>query len=295
MGRLACGFAPFFTGCAILLLSGPSLEAGETFRYRYGAGDTISYSITIDSIVKLRKPNELAAMLGLENARNLVNVDIDLVVESVSKDGRASMQGIVKRANMQTIVGMNVYTEDGSSMGGMKPGTRYKFEVTPQGEISRFVGGDSITASQGQQLIQRFFPVFPAAAIDIGYVWSDSQAFSLELPGRGPTQINSVVTYKYSGLQDLSEEASGGNLPKFTFDAEGNSETEPISLSGSGDVLFDRRAGRVVKNSGEFGINADMDLAAFGVPQDMSQRIPVHIQSKIEIGPPKNPDEKDVR
>ncbi|MCP4584032.1 MAG: hypothetical protein GY839_20665 [candidate division Zixibacteria bacterium] len=260
----------------MILVAFSIASAGESFKYKFEPDEVLAYAITIDSDLEIRELGSLAQLLSLDRIKHNVEIEVDLLIESVSSDGEATIRAIFRRISMITVAGDSAYVDDGSSWGAIKPGSEYNYIVSPRGKIIDFFGPDSVAARQATQMIERFFPVFPNEPIDSNYSWSDSIGFELEFPGEQPSEIIAQMTYMYAGKK------AGGNH-HFDFEATGSTnDSRNVQLSGEGIIIFDNRIGQLLENSGDFVIDAEISLAAFGLPSGLGT-VPINIMSKIDI------------
>jgi len=269
-----CYFQISIVFLCLILIS--SVYAGETFRYKYKADEILPYTITIDSDLEIRELGSLAQLLNLDKMKHNANIKIDLMIKSINKEGLTTIRAVFRHISIVMIAGDSVFTDNGDSWGALKPGSSYEYTVSPRGEIIAFAGSDSAAARQGKDMIQRFFPVFPEQAIDPDYQWTDSLNYEIEMPGETPSEILARMIYTYIGKENK-------NIHIFIFSANGaSSGEESIRLSGEGRFNFENSSGRLLENSGDFVIDADVNLAAFGLPSGLGS-VPVNIKSKIDI------------
>ena len=253
-----------------------SAYAGETFRYKYKPNELLSYAVTIDSDLEIHELGSLAQMLNLDKIKHNVNIQIDLMIKSVNGDGSAALKAVFRQISIVMIAGDSVFTDNGEKWGALKPGSAYEYTVSSRGEIISFSGSDSAAARQGKEMIQRFFPVFPEKAIDTDFQWIDSLIFEIEMPGEMPSKVLAQMNYTYVGELTKTNH-------QFKFATKGaSSGEESIQLSGDGLINFDNSTGRLQENSGDFIIDANVNLAAFGLPSGLGS-VPVNIKSKIDI------------
>jgi len=253
--------------------------AEELFRYSFSENDTLNYSIDITSKIKFGEFESLARLLNIDNFTHSVNMDVALMTESLHSDNSAIVKAVFRKISLVIIAGDSVFTDDGSNWGAVKPGSEYKFEITPKGEITDFNGPDSITARQGIQMIQRFFPVFPEDAVSEGYRWNDSVSFEIGMPENEPVEMLSQMTYLYDGKGSYNDMS----VHNFKFTANGVSGDSSVELSGEGLFNFNKAHGRIVNNSADFLINANVDPSVFGLPVKIESGIPISLESKVEI------------
>jgi len=253
--------------------------ADELFRYSFSENDTLNYSIDITSKIKFGEFESLARLLNIDNFTHSVNMDVALMTESLHSNNNAIVKAVFRKISLVIIAGDSVFTDDGSSWGAVKPGSEYKFEITPKGEITDFNGPDSITARQGIQMIQRFFPVFPEDAVSEGYRWNDSVSFEIGMPENEPVEMLSQMMYLYDGKGSYNDMS----VHNFKFTANGVSGDSSVELSGEGLFNFNKAHGRIVNNSADFLINANVDPSVFGLPVKIESGIPISLESKVEI------------
>ena len=251
--------------------------AGESFKYNFEKNDTILYIFKMNSRLKLLEYESLARLFNLENINHNVNINIDLITESIDSDNNTTIKAIMRKVSAVLIAGDSVYLDDGTNWGAVKPGSEYSFVITPKGEIIDFTGPDSTITKQGVQTIQRFFPIFPSKSIDTGYSWVDSLSFELVFPDGKPAEIRSQLMYRYDGIKVETD----NNIHQFGFQVDGLSDDSTGQFSGEGSFYFNKKQGRIVKNSGNYNINANIDLAAFGLPKGLGSDVPVNIKSEI--------------
>ena len=260
---------------AVRLTASPA-SAGTAFRYDYKENKTLHYKVMINSKIKFEELGSLAQLLNLDNVANNVEMLVDLNVITAGSTGTALINVEFKKISMVTVAGDSVFTDNGSNWGAIKPGSLYSIEVNRYGEIMNDEQIDSLGGKQAVQLVQRFFPQFPDSEIEPGYEWSDSLDFDLQMPGDKPTEIQSQMTYLY-----VNKELDNGY--RFDYEASGVShDIRKIDLSGDGHINFDNKEGRLKENSGNFKIDAQLELSSLGFPQGLGT-IPVHIESTIEI------------
>jgi len=261
---------------ALCLLMISSVYAGEIFRYKYKVNEILPYTITIDSDLEIHELGSLAQLLNLDKVKHNVNIQIDLMTTSINNEGLATIKAVFRHISIVMIAGDSVFTDNGEKWGALKPGSSYEYIVSRRGEIITFSGSDSVAARQGKEMIQRFFPVFPEKSIDADYQWTDSLNYEIEMPGEMPAEILARMNYTYIGKEMEKSH-------KFIFSADGASSGESnIRLSGEGSFNFENSPGRLLENSGNFVIDAEVNLAAFGLPSALGS-VPVNIKSKIDI------------
>ncbi len=258
----------------LLLIS--AAYAGETFRYKYKVNEILPYTITIDSYLEIHELGSLAELLNLDKMKHNVNIQVDLITKSVGSDGLATIEAVFRKISIVIVAGDSAFTDNGEKWGALKPGSSYDYTVSPRGKIVAFTGGDSVAARQGKEMIQRFFPVLPEKAIGTQYKWTDSLNYEIEMPGEMPSEILARMNYTYVDKENK-------NSHKFIFSADGaSSGEENIRLTGEGFFYLENSAGRLLENTGDFVIDADVNLAAFGLPSGLGS-VPVNIKSKIDI------------
>lgn len=251
-------------------------SAGTKFRYNYQEGTTLRYQVMINSKIKFEQLGSLAQLLNLDNVSNNVEMYVDLNVITVGSEGTALVNVEFSKISMVTVAGDSVFTDNGSNWGAIKPGSMYSIEINKNGEIMNDDQIDSLGGRQAVQLVQRFFPQFPDSEIEPGYEWSDSLDFDLQMPGEKTTEIQSQMSYLYVNK-------IVGNGYQFDYQASGKShDARKIDLQGDGNINFDNKEGQLDENSGNFQIDALLELSSLGFPQGLGT-IPVHIDSNIEI------------
>jgi hypothetical protein len=260
-------------------MSASQVNASEVFRYDFAGNDTLHYAVSIDSDLQFHELGSLAELLKIDKIKHNIEMDVDLSRVSSGPDGNAIVRLVFKRISMIMIAGDSVFVDNGENWGVVKPGSRYDIEITPRGYLVRLVSKDTTGSRQVLQMVQRFFPVMPEAAIDSGYTWADSVNFDIELPNQPLQTIFTGISYSYNG-NDLNTESG---LYKFDYKASGKSEGEDqIDLAGEGSIDFNNGEERLQENSGQFALSADVSLAIFGLPAGMGTT-PVDIDSKIKI------------
>lgn len=264
----------------LMLVAITTAEATEKFRYKFAKGDSIDYSISIDSRFYFPELGGLASLLNLEGTSQNIEIMTELAIDSVDVDGRASVRAVFRNISMVAVAGDSVFTDDGSSWGAINPGSEYNLIIDPDGEIIDAIGPDSVAVRQGVELMQRLFTVFPDVAIEEGYRWSDSLTFDVEVAQGKSVEISCQITYIYVGKDsDL-----GGIRHRFDYTVGGVSDDGgDLRLTGDGFFYFDENGGRITENSGAYNIDALIGLAAFGLPQGFGNGIRVNIKSDVLI------------
>ncbi|MCD6161800.1 MAG: hypothetical protein J7K40_05230 [candidate division Zixibacteria bacterium] len=254
-------------------------DADEKFRYNFTENDTSNYTIKIDSRIEFTEHKSLAQLFNIDNITHNIIIKIELITESVMPDKNAKIKAVFRKISAVMIAGDSVFVDDGSNWGAAKPGSEYVFIITPRGEIVDFFGKDTTAAQQGALTTKLFFPTYPDDAINEGYNWDDSLSFKFEMQKNKLTEIQSQFEYLYNskGIGEYD------NYYHFSFTIDGLSTDKLISLNGGGEFYTDNANKRIIKNSGDFDIDAFLSLSAFGFPEGIGNDIPVNIQSKIEI------------
>lgn len=261
-------------------------DASEKFRYNFEENDTLIYTVNINNEFNFPGLGNLASLLNLEGMSQHIDIIVEISVETINSDASANIKAVFRKISMVTITGDRIFTDDGSSWGAVKPGSEYKLVIAPDGRIIDYSGPDSIKAKQGIQIVQRFFPVFPESPIENGHQWTDSLNFELKLPGGKPAEILSQIAYSYIGIDLETGKGVDNNEKNHRFDFNINTvsnDTSHLQLSGKGYFYFDNYAGRIVETSGDYTIDALIDLATFGLPEGLGNGVPVNIKSEVRI------------
>jgi len=189
------------------------------------------------------------------------------------------MKATFRRASLVLIAGDSVYTDNGEGWGIYKPGSEYSFMITTAGELYDFLGPDSLLSAQNADMMQRFFPLLPANSIEDGHIWDETMKFDLLLTGRPPVEVTALIRYVYRGRADSDRQ----DTFRFDYNVEGMAADSSAHLAGSGSILFDNRRGLQLENTGDFIINAVLDVSMFGIPIKIKSGVPVEINSRIRI------------
>jgi hypothetical protein len=84
------------------------------------------------------------------------------------------------------------------------------------------------------------------------------------------------MSYLYFGKEESA-------VHNFEYSADGSThDNRKVQLAGNGIIIFDNQAGKQIENSGDIVIDAEISLAAFGLPSGLGT-VPVNIKSKIDI------------
>jgi hypothetical protein len=200
----------------LLLIVRPA--ASETFRYQFNQGDSLPFSLTLDSKMNFKNLGNLAQLLNLEDITHNAYIGGEMYVTEADPDDGASLDVEFQQVSIVMVAGDSVYTDNGSSWGAIGPGSRYGFDISELGEMTDFYGPDTLIARQGSEIFQRFFPVFPQEDIGIGYQWQDSLQFDLQLQGIEPISIFAEIDYSYMG----PESVNGKQYQRFEYEISGS-------------------------------------------------------------------------
>lgn len=261
-------------------------RASQEFKYNFIENDTFVYTVKINNKFDFPSLGNLAKLLNLEGMSQHINIVVEILVENINPDASANIKAVFSKIVMTTVMGNRVFTDDGSSWGTVKPGSEYRIVIAPDGRIIDLSVTDSIVTEQEAQMVQGFFPVFPKRGIEKGYRWSDSLNLKLNF-GRGkPAEISSRIAYSYIGIGIDTGNSVDINEANHRFDFNTNGvsdDTSHLQLSGEGYFYFDNKTGRIVETFSDYTINANVDLAAFGIPEGFGNGVPVNIKSEIRI------------
>jgi len=251
--------------------------AGEILRYNFPVGQTLPYTVSVNSDLKLVDLGDLAKLLNITKIKHNVEMDADLTATSIARNGHYILRVAVTRVSMVMIIGDSILTDNGEKWGGVKPGTVYEIEITDRGQI---VGLNRNTQKLPQiiQVMQKLFPIMPETAISPGYQWTDASSFEAEFIPKTPQAINSSIDYMFSGLSENYQ-----NSCDINYRATGASSTvNNFSFNGDGLLTFNKAKGQLTRNFGKFAIDARIDFSVLNMPANWGST-PVHIDSDIKV------------
>ena len=261
----------------MIITSGSRVYAGELFRYDFNQDDTLHYNLVIESDLQFPELGNLAQLLNLETIKNNFDMAVELAVKSFHKDEGALFDAIFTSINSVTILGDSAYVDRSSGWGKVRPGSKYEIFMTPRGEMELMSRSKIVAGKQVVDMMQRFMPIYPQQAIEVNHNWSDTLGFDLELPNQPMQSISTVISYSYAGKDDDSKLHRFGYQIYNVLD-----DSEMVKLNGNGQMQFDNSEGRLISNVGFITIDAEISLAAFGLPEALGTTS-VHIDSQIKL------------
>lgn len=278
MRKLAFASRWFLASLAIAAVAAPAI--GETLRYQFKEGDKMNYVLDNDLQAKIDF-NGSAIEFGMK-----MTFDLDWKVKSVSEDGSAVLEQTVDRLQIAMNSPIQGEFSYDSAASGSEPegqaweelgpvlkamrGGPFEVKVSPTGKVAEIKlpkalddifqerggrrGGPGgrmnlLTSESVKQQIERAFIPLPEGEAKEGETWKQNIENKF---GRAGTQ-KLEITYTLAGMEDkdgkqVAKIDSKSNMT-FVPNEEGGGEVdaEIEEQKGSGSVLFNATAGRIVE------------------------------------------------
>jgi hypothetical protein len=260
-----------------VVYSMPALAVAERFNYSFAEKETLTYILTADSHVDLNKLGAIAAILQITNLSQNTYIAADLTTESTNKNGESSQKALFRQVSLVMIKNDSIQTSNGSSWGGIKPGSIHRFGVAQNGKINPVMGKSGQVNPSMYALWQFLLPVFPSRAIDKEDGWVDTVKFPLQISGMAPCEVVCRLNFTYVG----KDSKSSGAIDRFEYAIAGNSpQNKNLQITGVGHIRFDRAKGQLIENNCDFEMQGMVDLTTMGLPAELNSSLPLLIKSK---------------
>lgn len=285
---------------AASVFTGRSATAAEPLRWKFTEGEKLDYDMTIDM-----KMNMNAGPQGQMNMTMQQQMDMTWDVQSVNEAGDAVILQSIDRVRMK-MDGMGQSFEYDSQAGDAPQGmaamvaplfdamTKGKFEITMsrQGEVldvkvpqevvdalknspNAAMMGDMATADGFKQMLSQGALVLPEGELTRGQQWTSS--VEMNNPAVGKQKVN--TTYTYEGTKDIDGTTYDVFRPsvELTFAGQGAVQMNIKEQKSSGEILFDRAAGRLSSTT----LNQDMTMAMNVGGQVLEQQMQQTVDVKV--------------
>jgi hypothetical protein len=255
----------------------PVLVSAERISYTFSEKDTLSYTLSADSHVDLQKLGAIAAILQITNLSQNTYIAADLTREAANKNGDSSLKALFRQVSLVMIKNDSVTTSNGSSWGGIRPGSIHRFGLATNGKVSPIPGKTGQLNASAIALWQFLFPLFPAKSIDKEDTWADTIKFPLQISGMAPSEVVCKINYTYVG----KDSKSPAGVDRVDYTLEGNSlQNKNLRISGVGFIRFNKTKGQLIENNCDFDMQGMVDLTTLGLPAELNSSLPILIKSK---------------
>lgn len=294
----------FGLGAALLLAPAPAAHAQTTLKFQFRPGSVQKQSIVTSM--------ESEATVGKTPVKSSMTqtMDVSLKVNEVGSDGKAALAQSVDRIRvdmeMPAPINKKIHYDSkepagdqdkvaetlSKSMGGLV-GAEFTMKMDPQGNASDFtvpqkfldslkgspgaaVMGDAFSEEGLKQMMTQSNFTFPTKPLRKGESWE--KAVKIKLP---IGTMTNQMTYTYegptrSGLEMIAVKA------QMSLDPAARS---PFKMTikdseGTGQILFDNRAGKVAENTLDQTLNVETEVNK----QTIAQKIVVHTKVSDRTG-----------
>ena len=281
-------------------------QQAAPLQWKFAAGETLHYRMTQNM--------KMGMVMGEREMGSTMRQDIDMswAVKEVADDGSASLEQKIDRMRMKMDMAGNSMEYDSASTAPpqgmaamvapvMKELTKAAFDVkmTPRGQVSEVQVPasllDALKNSQGaammgellsekgfKQMIEKGSLVLPEKLAE-GTTWNTE--VKIENPMFGSQIV--TTTYAYKGSREVDGRTMEVFEPKLTMNFAGGANS-PATLKvskqdSSGEILFDREAGRLASSKINMNMALDVTTQGNSFTQKIDQVIEMRYVSEDEL------------
>ncbi|MEM9185732.1 MAG: DUF6263 family protein [Planctomycetota bacterium] len=292
-----------FAVCLLCFIVAPQSRGEETLRWKFGPGQVFTYQLVQETTNQLS-----AGDAGIIQTSTVQTIDMTWTVEEVKDDGSARIKHDIKRVQMSMQAPMNQGFQLDTASPEPPEGLAtmlapafnalvehgYTVTMAPTGELSDVSAHEELVAAikrlpgaggaaTGEDAIKALaLPIavpLPTDPVEAGADWSRT-AGAVEVPMFGKMQVETSYTYK--GPREAEGKSLAAIEPALTLNAtgaEGGQMTGTVKTkSSSGEILFDRQAGRLEASTVLHTIDLSMTVGQNTISGTIDQT------SKVKFG-----------
>jgi hypothetical protein len=253
----------------MLALFATAAAAAEPLVWKWAQGDSSRYLMTQSMSMSMN-----AGPVGKVESQMTQSMLMEWVADAVDESGEAKVRQKTDRIVMNTTGPMGQgFTYDSASDDapvGMAAMVAPMFDamvdgdflltMLPSGEVTAVelsdelreafdkLPGGAMSSKSIEQMSKQGSLKFPATPLEVGQEWTNTAV--IEAPQIGPMKVE--TTYKYLGPKQVGGRTLEAFEPRVTITPpEGGAQAVKTSIEtkgSSGEILFDRAKGRVVKS-----------------------------------------------
>lgn len=284
---------------ALTACAASRLEAQQTLRWKFAPGQKLPYDI-------VQKMDMQMDVAGRQQDMTMNHtIETVWVVKSVAEDGTATIGQQIKRVKLEMdmpMIGKFTYDSDkkekpdvpfGEQLIGpfaAMVGSEFVLKMTPTGnvtvekmpkELEDFIkkqagglGGMGFSVDQFKQMASNIGAVLPEKPVNPGDTWQND--VSMDLPF-GAMKVGTKMKYEGTESRGGRSVARIGTTMDISMKPKAGSpfKIEVKDSKGSGTVLFDVGAGRLVKTTQKQQMKMSMDLGGQSIDQTINQTVEV--------------------
>jgi|GEM_PF-5134608 len=280
-GKTAMNAAPRILFLVMIAFFSEATSAIE-ISYDLKSTEPVSYRLTSSSLLDFGRYETLAGALGIRRIGQNALVECRFENQKRLDKGSGLFRGEIERVSIVNIFNDSLYVVDSPGWDIFRAGNTGDFSLSRNGRITG-IGSNSNSNSKEQNLLALWkfiLPEFPSSMNAKDVSWEREIALTVESNGPEPLPVTLKITYNYS--ESKNRKTKEGTF--FEYIVTGFS---PISadfrVSGSGEMVFDKVRGRMMTNVCKLKITGFGGLGDFGLPADLAGKIPLTIDTEINI------------